>query len=699
MWVSENTRAVRDAHGALLCYEGTTEDITARKQAEEALRESEERYRELVENANDIVYTLDLEGNITSVNPAAERVTGYTREEALTLNITQVMSPDDFVLACQMLQAKKTDGQPTTYALEIYAKDGHKVALELSTRLVYRDGKLVGSQGIARDITERKHTLEALRESEERFSGAFEYAAIGMALVSPDGRWLRVNRSLCELTGYSESELLSKTFQEITHPDDLDTDLSYVRQMLAGELRTYQMEKRYLHKLGHVVWVLLSVSLVRDARGGPLHFIAQIQNISARKQAEESLQRRADEFAALYDTTRDLAQVEDLSTLLQTIVERATHLLNTSDGGMYICDSVRGDLEVKVATEASTPIGTRLQAGEGMAGHVAQTRQPLIVDDYRTWPYRSTKYAGTPLTAVMEVPMLFDRELVGVLVVEEIGETARKFTDQDARLLSLFASHAASVVYNAQLLAEARRRADEFAALHDIIQDLTMQQDLATLLGTIVDRAAALVAAPGGGIYLYDAEQGDLSLVAPKGNALTAGLRLRFGEGLAGRVAQTRQPMLVDDYGQWEHRSPQYAGIPIAAVAQVPMLYGGDLIGVLAVHQIDTTGRKFTDADARLLSLFAGQAASAVYNARLLEETRQRAQRQEALYRVSMSLTHLRSVRELCETVVHACSEFLGYCPSQAFSCWTPFPATAYSKPTGVGMKPQQIGGSTQATD
>jgi PAS domain S-box-containing protein len=131
------------------------------------------------------------------------------------------------------------------------------------------------------------------------FQSAFEFAAIGMALVSPEGKWLRVNRSVCEITGYSEAELLARTFQDITHPDDLDLDLANVRKMLAGEIRTYQMEKRYFHKNGSIVWVLLSVSLVHNKSGAPLFFISQIQDITRRKQSDEQLAEAAAEIQRL----------------------------------------------------------------------------------------------------------------------------------------------------------------------------------------------------------------------------------------------------------------------------------------------------------------------------------------------------------------------------------------------------------------
>jgi two-component system cell cycle sensor histidine kinase/response regulator CckA len=132
---------------------------------------------------------------------------------------------------------------------------------------------------------------EALRQSEEQFRSAFSFAAIGMALVATDGRFLRVNDALCELVGYQQHELLAMTFQDITHPDELEADLDYVRRILDGEIRTYQMEKRYLHRTGREVWVLLSVSLVRAGDGSPLHFISQIQDITERRHQQEELAR------------------------------------------------------------------------------------------------------------------------------------------------------------------------------------------------------------------------------------------------------------------------------------------------------------------------------------------------------------------------------------------------------------------------
>src|SRR5215475_4042154 len=138
-------------------------------------------------------------------------------------------------------------------------------------------------------LREGLKNVEALRDSEARFRAIFENAAVGIARVAPDGHWLEVNQRLCDIVGYSREELMTKTFAEITHPDDLEQDLIAMRRILAGEIDTYLMEKRYYRKDGSVVWANLTVSMMRKADGSPDYFISIVEDISARKWAEEKL--------------------------------------------------------------------------------------------------------------------------------------------------------------------------------------------------------------------------------------------------------------------------------------------------------------------------------------------------------------------------------------------------------------------------
>jgi diguanylate cyclase (GGDEF)-like protein/PAS domain S-box-containing protein len=157
------------------------------------------------------------------------------------------------------------------------------------------------NEGLVSALATIQRSAKELRENEERFRKTFDFASIGMAIVALDGKWTQVNAALCELLGYSADELRPLSFQDLTHPDDLQADLGYVQQILLAEINTYQMEKRYFHKDGHIVWALLSVSLVRDVEGSPVHFVSQIQDITARKQAEQALGESEARFRATFD--------------------------------------------------------------------------------------------------------------------------------------------------------------------------------------------------------------------------------------------------------------------------------------------------------------------------------------------------------------------------------------------------------------
>ncbi|MHB8659199.1 MAG: PAS domain S-box protein [Solirubrobacteraceae bacterium] len=252
----------------------------------------------VVESTSDAVITIDGDMTITSFNAGAERVYGHRAADVVGDSVLELNPPGPGREIARGLVTRLLAGEELReHSVPCPRKDGTQIYLDLSSSPLRDEfGKVVGAANILRDVTEQRLLELGLAESEQRFRRIFEAAPIGVGLVSPEGSWLRVNRALCEIVGYSEQELLELSFQEITHPDDLEADLEYVREMLAGEIRTYQMDKRYLHKDGQVVWIKLSASLVRDEQGEPLHFVAQIQDIGAQKRADRARERALAQF-------------------------------------------------------------------------------------------------------------------------------------------------------------------------------------------------------------------------------------------------------------------------------------------------------------------------------------------------------------------------------------------------------------------
>lgn len=276
----------------------------------------DQQYRLLFDKNPQPMCVFDMETlAFLAVNEATVAHYGYSREEFFGMTVKDIRPPED-VPALLKYFSETPEGLVEAGEWRHRKKDGTIIDVKITASRLQLDGRRVTVASI-QDITERKRAEEALRFSTQQFTSAFEHAAIGMALVAPDGRWLRVNRSLCEITGYPAEELTQKTFQDITHPDDLDRDLAYVRQMLAGEIRSYQMEKRYFHKSGRIVWILLSVSLVRDAQGRPVHFISQIQDITGRKLTEDRLRETQNRYRNIIEATFDAIAIHENGVILE----------------------------------------------------------------------------------------------------------------------------------------------------------------------------------------------------------------------------------------------------------------------------------------------------------------------------------------------------------------------------------------------
>ena len=256
------------------------QDITERLRGEEELRRSEERYRELFENANDLVYTHDLEGRITSMNIAGERASGYSREELLGTPIHRVLAPEQLERAREAMEKKlRGEAAATFYEIEMIARDGRTIPLELSTRLIFRDGKPVGVQGIARDVTDRK-------ANEARYRLLFERNLAGVYRNDANGRILDCNDACARIFGYSSrDELLAAQATDFYFDG---TERQRVMQLLREQKQISNLEQRMRRRDGTTVWVLENVSLLEgDILEGTLI------DITDRKHAQEQMEYQA----------------------------------------------------------------------------------------------------------------------------------------------------------------------------------------------------------------------------------------------------------------------------------------------------------------------------------------------------------------------------------------------------------------------
>ena len=264
-----------------------------------------------------------LEGLFLHVNEAFCAMTGYTRDELLGTDFRRVTHPGDLPEQLARIERMLSGAIPGFVMDKRCVTKGGEVVHVQSGFALERDAAGTPQRIIllVQQVSDRRRAEAALRESELRFRLAFDHAPIGMALVAPDGRILKVNKPLCELLGYQEREMLNLTYQVITHPEDLDADNDLVRRVLKGELERYTMEKRYFHKRGHIVWILLHVSIVRDERDEPLYFVAQIKDITDVKRAEIERER------LLAEVTTARARLQELSGRLVHVQEKERHTI------------------------------------------------------------------------------------------------------------------------------------------------------------------------------------------------------------------------------------------------------------------------------------------------------------------------------------------------------------------------------------
>ena len=666
LWFLSQGVALRDATGRAFRLTGSDTDITARKQAEESLRESEERYRGLLENANDIIYAHDLQGNYLSINRAGAEITGYTREEILGgLNLSRVVVPEHLERAQEMLLHKLEDPSPTVYEIDILTKDGRRLTLEVSTRISYVGGQPAAVEGVARDVTGRKRAeaektrLAALLESQRRHLQAMVGSVPGVvweAWGEPDEASQRINfvsDYVETLLGYTVEDWLSTPnfWLTIVHPEDRERAAREAAATFAsGRVGTSRF--RWVARDGRAVWVEAQSSVIVDDTGRPVGLRGVTMDISERMRQEVNEHFLAEASTALSSSL-------DYETTLATVARLAVPQF-ADWCGVDMADEAGTLRRLAVAhidpaqiewaheiyqqypPDPADPQGLYQVLRTGASEFYPDIPDELLVAGARDENHLAImRQIG--FRSVMLVPLKMRERVLGVITFVNT-ETSRPHTAEDLALAEDLARRAALAVENARLYRAERRTREAAERTSDRLARL---QAVSTALSQALTPQQVATAVIEQGISSLDAHAGTVVSLDEAGARLELVTTIGFPPGLVEKWQQfdlespvpladavrENRPVLIESFSGASERYPMLG--PLAsitgshALVAFPLNVKGRTIGGMGLSF--PRPQSFDEDDLSFLLALAQQCAQALERARLYAtEQRLRAEAETA---------------------------------------------------------------------
>lgn len=475
IWVHVKTELENDRNGNPIILHGTVVEITKEKQVKLDRKEIFDIPRLLIMEVNS-------KSVIVQVSTGWKDVLGYSPEDITGKAFLDFVHPED-IPQSKLWIKDLVEGKSIQYFENRYRhKDGsYRILSWAPSANLETDLYFI----VAQDVTKRKLVEKRLFESEVKFKSAMQNSLIGMALVSIAGRWLEVNNELCNIVGYSREELCSVDFQSITHPDDLGENLGFVQQLLNQETNKYQTEKRYIHKDGHFIWVLLSVSILYNDKNTPKYFIFQIKDISDRKRAEQ-IQK------ILYNISNTVNIKGTLKKVISLIRKELGTIIDTTNFYVTLYDPITDIFSLPFFTDEKNKDTTFFVGkivGKTLTNYVLKSKEPLMANVEKL---EELEKAGrierfdSHSKIWLGVPLKVKGKIIGVLVVQSYtNENA--YDESDMKLLEFV---------SAQISISIHRKKTE----DDLIAALTKAQESDRLKSAFLTNMSHEIRTPMNGI-------------------------------------------------------------------------------------------------------------------------------------------------------------------------------------------------------
>jgi len=636
-------------------------DITEQRQAEAAMRESEERYRELFENANDIIYTIDLAGNFTSLNQTGERVTGYTQTEALNMNLTQVVVPEQVDLARAMLARKLDTDKATVYELDIITKSGQRIPLELSSRLIYQEGKPVGVQGIARDISARKGAEEALKDSEEKFRSIVETTNEWIWAIDLEGKHTYTNPAIEQILGYTAEEMLGANSVAFLHEDDRRKVEELLPQLIREKRGWTGLVLRWKHKQGGYRYLESNGLPVFDQQGNLIGYRGADRDITERRRMEAERQ-------VIFEIIQGVITTPTLDELLKLIHHSISKLLYAENCFVALHDPATDLIHFEFWLDKYDPVPPPRPVGKkGFASYVLQTGKPLLLTRELTNQMverGEVENSGTPSASWLGVPLRTPSRTLGVLVVQNY-EDEDAYTEQDLELLTSVGSQTALAIERKRAESELQQQAERVALTNRISQAVRRTLDPSEVFETAVHELGAHLEVDRCSLFMKDERAGRVTNAAEYHvpDVVPAGrdFALPQVQGLNAAI-EKHGVMAFDDVANDERIREFYQGIlkrmDVKSIMYVGVTVGQELLGAFALSTTKQL-RHWSEADIEVAKSAADQTGIAIRQARLYQKAETTSMREALVNKLSVAIRASLSLTDVLDTAARELGQAL----------------------------------------